>query len=201
MSEKKDIIYNCGKEIFEKKGFKDTNVAEIMKQAGMATGTFYSYYNSKDKLFMEIYNDENAKLKRRILASLNMEAEPILVMKEMMMKNLQGMQENPILREWYNRDVFQKLEKGFREEDGAERVDFLYDSFVEVVRKWQNEGKMRSDISAEMIMAIFAALVNVDTHKEEIGLEYFPQVIEYLAEFTMKGLMINENKNEAKEEV
>ena len=201
MSEKKDIIYNCGKEIFEKKGFKDTNVAEIMKQAGMATGTFYSYYNSKDKLFMEIYNDENAKLKRRILASLNMEAEPILVMKEMMMKNLQGMQENPILREWYNRDVFQKLEKGFREEDGAERVGFLYDSFVEVVRKWQNEGKMRSDISAEMIMAIFAALVNVDTHKEEIGLEYFPQVIEYLAEFTMKGLMINENKNEAKEEV
>ena len=201
MSEKKDIIYNCGKEIFEKKGFKDTNVAEIMKQAGMATGTFYSYYNSKDKLFMEIYNDENAKLKRRILASLNMEAEPILVMKEMMMKNLQGMQENPILREWYNRDVFQKLEKGFREEGGAERVDFLYDSFVEVVRKWQNEGKMRSDISAEMIMAIFAALVNVDTHKEEIGLEYFPQVIEYLAEFTMKGLMINENKNEAKEEV
>ena len=117
------------------------------------------------------------------------------------MKNLQGMQENPILREWYNRDVFQKLEKGFREEGGAERVDFLYDSFVEVVRKWQNEGKMRSDISAEMIMAIFAALVNVDTHKEEIGLEYFPQVIEYLAEFTMKGLMINENKNEAKEEV
>lgn len=201
MSEKKDIIYNCGKEIFEKKGFKDTNVAEIMKQAGMATGTFYNYYNSKDKLFMEIYNDENAKLKRRILASLNMEAEPILVMKEMMMKNLQGMQENPILREWYNRDVFQKLEKGFREEGGAERVDFLYDSFVEVVRKWQNEGKMRSDISAEMIMAIFAALVNVDTHKEEIGLEYFPQVIEYLAEFTMKGLMINENKNEAKEEV
>lgn len=201
MSEKKDIIYNCGKEIFEKKGFKDTNVAEIMKQAGMATGTFYNYYNSKDKLFMEIYNDENAKLKRRILASLNMEAEPILVMKEMMMKNLQGMQENPILREWYNRDVFQKLEKGFREEGGAERVDFLYDSFVEVVRKWQNEGKMRSDISAEMIMAIFAALVNVDTHKEEIGLEYFPQVIEYLAEFTMKGLMINENKNEAKEEI
>lgn len=88
LSEKKDIIYNCGKEIFEKKGFKDTNVAEIMKQAGMATGTFYNYYNSKDKLFMEIYNDENAKLKKRILESLNMEAEPILVMKEMMMKNL-----------------------------------------------------------------------------------------------------------------
>lgn len=199
MSKKKDIIYNCGKEIFEKKGFKDTSVAEIMKQAGMATGTFYNYYPSKDKLFMEIYNDENAKLKRRILASLNMQAEPVFVMREMMMKNLQGMLENPILREWYNRDVFQKIEQSFREESGADHVDFLYDSFVEVIRKWQNEGKMRSDISAEMIMAIFGALINVETHKAEIGLKYFPQVIEYLAEFTMKGLMVNEEQIKRKE--
>ena len=199
MSKKKDIIYNCGKEIFEKKGFKDTSVAEIMKQAGMATGTFYNYYPSKDKLFMEIYNDENAKLKRRILASLNMEAEPVFVMWEMMMKNLQGMLENPILREWYNRDVFQKIEQSFREESGADHVDFLYDSFVEVIRKWQNEGKMRSDISAEMIMAIFGALINVETHKAEIGLKYFPQVIEYLAEFTMRGLMVNEEQIKRKE--
>jgi len=199
LSKKKDIIYNCGKEIFEKKGFKDTSVAEIMKQAGMATGTFYNYYPSKDKLFMEIYNDENAKLKRRILASLNMQAEPVFVMREMMMKNLQGMLENPILREWYNRDVFQKIEQSFREESGADHVDFLYDSFVEVIRKWQNEGKMRSDISAEMIMAIFGALINVETHKAEIGLKYFPQVIEYLAEFTMKGLMVNEEQIKRKE--
>lgn len=194
MSGKKDIIYNCGKEIFEKKGFKDTNVAEIMKQAGMATGTFYNYYASKDKLFMEIYNDENTRLKSRILASLNMEAEPILVMREMMMKSLQGMLESPILREWYNRDAFQKIEQGFRDESGAGRVDFLYTGFVEVIRKWQDEGKMRSDMDAEMIMAIFGALVNVETHKAEIGLKYFPQVIEYLAEFTMKGLMINEGQ-------
>lgn len=192
MSDKKMIIYNCGKEIFEKKGFKDTNVAEIMEQAGMATGTFYNYYSSKDKLFMEIYNDENAKLKSRILASLDMEAEPILVMREMMMKNLQGMLENPILREWYNGDAFRKIEQNFREESGVNHVDFLYGSFIEVVGKWQEAGKMRSDISAEMIMAMFGALVNMETHKAEIGLKYFPQLIEYLAEFTMKGLMIHE---------
>lgn len=199
MSEKKDIIYNCGKEIFEKKGFRDTNVAEIMKHAGMATGTFYNYYTSKDKLFMEIYNDENAKLKSRILASLNMEAEPIAVVQEMMMKNLQGMLENTILREWYNKDVFQKIEQSFREESGADHVDFLYDSFAEVIRKWQDEGKMRSDIDAEMIMAIFGTLVNIETHKAEIGLKYFPQVIEYLTEFTMKGLIVHEEQNRKKE--
>lgn len=189
MNERKTIIYTCGKELFEKRGFKDTGVHEIMKCAGMAAGTFYNYYSSKDMLFMEIYIDENAKLKRRILDSLDLKGDPNTVMREMIMKNQQGMEENPILREWYNRDVFQRLEQSFREANGLEHVDFLYDSFIEIVRGWQTEGKMRSDIDAEMVMAIFSALINIETHKGEIGLQFFPKVLEYLAEFTMAGLM------------
>ncbi|MFT3983098.1 MAG: TetR/AcrR family transcriptional regulator [Lachnospiraceae bacterium] len=191
MNEKKIIIYSCGKELFEEKGFKDTGVSEIMKCAGMAAGTFYNYYDSKDALFMEIYNEENAKLKRRILDSLDPEGGPMEIMQELIMKNQQGMAENPILREWYNRDIFQRLEQSFREANGLDHVDFLYDSFIEIVRDWQIKGKMRSDINAEIIMAIFSALVNVELHKDEIGLQFFPKVLDYLAEFTMAGLMQN----------
>lgn len=189
MIDKKADILNCGRELFSSKGFKDTNVAEITKMAGIATGTFYNYYPSKDKLFMEIYLEENMKLKKNIMESINLEASPINVMKEMMFLNLKGMKSNPILKEWYNRDVFNKIEQSFREENGLDYVDFLYDSFIEIVKKWQIEGKVRNDIDAEMIMAIFSALVNVETHKEEVGIKYFPHVLEYIAEFIMKGLM------------
>jgi len=103
----------------------------------MATGTFYNYYPSKDKLFMEIYNEENVKLKKSIMKSIDLEADPINVMKEMMFLNLQGMNSNPILREWYNRDVFNKIEQSYREENGHEFVAFLYDNFIEIVKKWQ----------------------------------------------------------------
>ena len=189
MIDKKAEIQRCGRELFSSKGFKDTNIAQITKQAGMATGTFYNYYASKDTLFMEIYLEENAKLKKSIMEILDLEADPIHVMKEMISLNFKGMNESPILKEWYNREAFGRIERSYREAKGLEHVDFLYDSFIEVVKKWQQEGKMRRDIDADMIMAIFGALVNVDTHKEEIGIQYFPQVLEYLGEFTMKGLM------------
>lgn len=189
MVDKKAELLRCGRELFNTKGFKDTNVSEITKMAGMATGTFYNYYTSKDTLFMEIYIEENVQLKRSILDSLDLKADPVSVMKEMLYKNYRGMLANPILKEWYNREIFQKIEQNFREENALEHVDFLYDSFIDIVRKWQGEGKIRNDLSAEMIMAIFGALVTVDTHKEEIGLQYFPQVLEYMSEFTMKGLM------------
>lgn len=144
---------------------------------------------------MEIYNEENIKLKKRIMDTIDLEGEPGQVMQQMMVLNFQGMSENPILREWYNKDVFNKIEQAFREDKGLEQVDFLYDSFIQVVKKWQADGKMRSDISPDLIMAIFAALINVDTHKEEVGLKYFPQVLQYLAEFTMKGLTDCPNKD------
>lgn len=189
MVDKKADILNCARELFSAKGYKDTNVAEITKMAGIATGTFYNYYPSKDKLFMEIYLEENVKLKKSIMDSIDLEADPINVMKEMMFLNFKGMSSNPILKEWYNRDVFNKIEQSYREENGTDYVSFLYDSFIEIVKRWQTEGKMRKDIDAEMIMAIFSAVINIDTHKEEVGIRYFPQVLEYLAEFTMKGLM------------
>lgn len=188
MTDKKAKILSCGRELFKARGFKDTNVADILKMAGLGTGTFYNYYSSKDQLFMEIFLEENIKLKKSIIESIDLEGDPVDVMKEMIFLNNQGMTSNPILKEWYNKDVFSRIEKVYREENGQQNGDFVYDIFIEVIKKWQSSGKMRSDIDAEIIMAIFAALINIDTHKEEIGLQYFPLVLEYLGKFVMKGL-------------
>lgn len=187
--DRKAEIYRCGKHLFALKGFKETNIAEITKMAGMAAGTFYNYYPSKDALFLEIYNDENVALKKDIMSAVDINADPMQTMQQVMRMNHEGMMANPILREWYNREVFGKIEKSFREGNGFEQVDFLYSSFVEIVKVWQAGGQMRQDIDAEMIMAIFHALIVMETHKEEIGFQYFPRLIEYLAEFTMKALL------------
>lgn len=188
MIDKKAEIFRCGKALFAQKGYKDTSVAEIMKAAGFATGSFYRFYPSKDHLFMDIFNQENVALKKRIMQAVDIDGEPMLVMRELMGRNLAGMRENPILREWYNRDTFYKIERSFRELGAIENVEFIYDIYIDAVRYWQKNGRMRSDISAEMIMAIFSSLINIDFHKEEIGMQYFPEVMEHLGTFIMRGL-------------
>jgi AcrR family transcriptional regulator len=190
MTDVKERLLKSGKKLFSTKGFKDTKVAEITKKAGIATGTFYNYYPSKDTLFMKIFLKENMKLKRDILDRINLEADPMKVINEMMIQNYQGMTKNPILNEWYNRETFNKIEQKYREEEGIKDMNFLYEYFINIVKKWQREGKMRDDIEAEMIMAIFNAIIIIDTHKEEIGIQYFPKLIEYIAEFVIKGLII-----------
>ncbi len=186
--DKKAEIYRCGKELFSAKGFKDTSVSDITTLAGIAAGTFYLYYPSKEDLFMEIFLDENVKLKQSTLAAIDIDDSPMEVVREITRLNMIGIQSNPILREWYNRDVFSKIEQKYHEKNGLEHVDFIYDIFLEVVKKWQAEGKMRADIDCRMIMALFGAIINVDTHKDEIGMEFFPEIMEHLTEFVMKGL-------------
>lgn len=186
--DKKAEIITAARALFTANGYKDTSVSDITKQAGIATGTFYLYYPSKDQVFMEIFLEENVKLKEQIMAAVDPDGEPMVVMQDILGRNMRGMLENPILREWYNRDVFQKIEQNYRAENGLQQVDFIYSSFIDFVRRWQAQGKMRADIDAAMIMAMFAAVINIDTHKEEIGVQFFPELLLHLADFVMQGL-------------
>ena len=188
VEDKKSIIYNCAKELFSKKGFKDTNISEITQKAGIAVGTFYNYYPSKEKLFMDIFIDENAKLKRHCIRSLDLSKSPLEIVKQMLALNAEGLNTNPILNEWNNKAVFSRIEQLYREENGIQAVDFIFDSFHDLVKEWQAQGKIRKDIDSKMIMMMFAAIINIDTHKEEIGLEYFPELLNHLTELIMKGL-------------
>lgn len=52
--DKKDSIIASALKLFEEKGFHATKVSDIVKDAGMAQGTFYLYFKSKEDLFRSI---------------------------------------------------------------------------------------------------------------------------------------------------
>ncbi len=50
----KGKLIRSAKKIFSEKGFWDTKVSDIVKDAGVAQGTFYLYFKSKDEIFKEL---------------------------------------------------------------------------------------------------------------------------------------------------
>ncbi len=188
MNDKKQQLYQSAKAMFSERGFKDTNISAITKAANMAVGTFYLYYSSKEQLFMEIFKDENTRLKRELLDKLDLNESPKAIILRMLQINQEGIQTNPILREWYTSDEFRKIEQAYREAHAIDSLNFLYDTFLSLVERWQAEGKMRSDIDSKMIMKVFEAVINVDTHKDELGMEYFPRLLDIMTDLILKGL-------------
>ena len=188
MKDKKADIFNCGKALFSSKGFKDTNVSDITKMAGIAVGTFYNYFSSKENLFIRIYLKENEKLKKHIMESIDINDDPIIVVKEAISRSLSSVRSNPILKAWYDRELFSKLEKEFYKESKDRNFDLTYNSLAELIKKWKVEKRIRTDLDDEFILALFNSITYVDIHKKEIGIDHFPQLIEYLASFIVKGL-------------
>jgi AcrR family transcriptional regulator len=187
--DKKADIFNSGRELFYSKGFKDTNVSDIAKMAGVGVGTFYNYYSSKEKLFVEIYMKENEDLKKRLFESINLNDDPVTLVTKIVTRNVSEINSNLILKEWYNKDLFSKLEKYFYEQGGFKSIDELkHGGEAELVKMWRAEGKIRDDLDDEMIIAIFNSIPYIDIHKSEIGIEHFPQILLYITEFIMKGL-------------
>lgn len=189
MEDKKAAIFNSAKELFSIKGFKDTNVSDITKMAGIGVGTFYNYYTSKEGLFIEILKEENKKVKESILESFDSKDDPVQAVVKFVMQNFKVMQSNPIMKEWYNRDVYSKIERYFDEQGGMGSIrEFLNSGQTELIQQWKAEGKIRNDLDDHLIGAIFIAIPYIDLHKNEIGIQYFPQILYYITEFVMKGL-------------
>jgi AcrR family transcriptional regulator len=187
--DKKADIFDSGRELFYSKGFKDTNVSDIAKMAGIGVGTFYNYYSSKEELFLEVFIKENEDLKKRLMESVDLNDDPVTFVTKFLTRNITEMNSNLILREWYNRELFTKLEQYFYKQGGLDSIDeLMHSGRSELVKKWKNEGKIRNDIDDEMICAIFDSIPYIDIHKFDIGIQHYPQIIYYITEFIMKGL-------------
>ena len=53
----REKILECAKAEFLEKGFKDASLRQIVKEAGVTTGSFYWYYKSKEELFEAVVGE------------------------------------------------------------------------------------------------------------------------------------------------
>jgi len=189
MEDKRTAIFNSARKLFFLKGFKDTGVSEIAKNAGIGVGTFYNYYSSKEELFLKVFIEENMQLKHSMLEQIAPDDDLVTVSKKMMLQYVNNMSSNRILGEWYNRELFSKLEQYFYQQNGMQSVDdFMHKDIAELIKKWKSEGKLRNDIDDDLILALLYSVTYIDMHKTEIGIQYFPKIMNLLYEFILKGL-------------
>jgi AcrR family transcriptional regulator len=47
-------LVKAARTVFERRGYHDTRVVDITKDAGVAYGTFYTYFDSKEMIFSEV---------------------------------------------------------------------------------------------------------------------------------------------------
>ena len=68
--QRRDEIMAAAKTVFARKGFHATTISDIAKQAGLAYGLIYWYFDSKDELFHALMAVEEGALRSHVAAAL-----------------------------------------------------------------------------------------------------------------------------------
>jgi AcrR family transcriptional regulator len=59
-------ILNAAREEFGERGFADSSIVGITQRAGVALGTFYTYFDSKEALFQALVRDMSAQVRDHV---------------------------------------------------------------------------------------------------------------------------------------
>lgn len=71
--ETKKKIIEAAEDLFAEKGYYKTNALEIAARAGVATGSFYAYFNNKKEVLIEIIRNFYAATSEKVLNAYNIQ--------------------------------------------------------------------------------------------------------------------------------
>jgi TetR/AcrR family fatty acid metabolism transcriptional regulator len=153
------IIVSATK-VFAKKGFFNARISDIAKEAKVADGTIYLYFNNKFDILISVLEEEIGKIIEQIEKAIEKETDPVKMLTIFIEKHLAAMKQNKNLAEVIHIELRQsdRLVKEYRNTSFKQYIDVI----SRIIKKGQERGIYRSDILPDIAKrAFFGALDEV----------------------------------------
>jgi TetR/AcrR family fatty acid metabolism transcriptional regulator len=141
--------------VFARKGFYNTRVAEVAKEAKVADGTIYNYFKNKDDLLISLFEDRMDWMLGRLGEAL--EGDVVTQIKRYIQLHLSLAVVDPDLAEFITVELRQS-DKFLREYKNPKFAEFLR-VLANLIEQGQKEGLVRKGVEPRLVSrAIFGAL-------------------------------------------
>ena len=189
--EEKDLIKNSlihkGKELYSTYGLKKTSIGDLTKAVGIAQGSFYTFFGSKEELYFEILEQEEKLLKEKILKDFNIYEADANSFKRFLLAGVFEIARNPFLQTLYNRDEYEMMVRKLPEEKLAKHIENDGKDLLPLIQLWQEKGMM-SNYNPDAIVGVIRSLFLLTIHKKEIGKEVYDGTLELMVTLISDGL-------------
>jgi len=155
--DKHQRIIKAALKVFAKKGFYNSKVSEIAKEAEVADGTIYLYFKNKDDILISVFETEMKKMINNMKKELSASKDPIEKVRMFAFQHLNMITENQEWAEVAQVELRQST-KFMREYVKDHYADYL-NLFAYIVREGQEKGVFKEDINTGIAKrAFFGAL-------------------------------------------
>ena len=97
-NEKRIVLLRIGQRLFSRNGYRDVNIDDVAKAAGISAGSFYNYFESKEHFYGEILDDIEKQGARRLVKIISKLKSPINKLRVIYRFVTLGVKHNPMLR-------------------------------------------------------------------------------------------------------
>lgn len=158
MNASKQLVIKAARAEFYRRGYKAASMTDIAARAGVAVGSLYKFYPSKQALFSEVYFTENAHAKQRIAAAIDW-SNPRQALKEFITKAAETSRDNQILQAWTQSGIGDQLKREClsRCETGEFRA-FLH----KLAEQWRAAGSLPADYSDDFLEELLELANHID---------------------------------------
>lgn len=161
---KRDRILDAAIRVFAEKGYAGARVADVARAAGVADGTIYLYFDSKDALLIAIFEEKMERIITVAEAELTTMDDPVERLGYFIRHHIEAVDANPDLAEVMLVEL-RFSDKFLKEYEPA--LLWRYMTLLSgIISSGQKSGHFRPDIPAGVAAgAIFGALDEVSLHR------------------------------------
>ena len=189
--DKRRRIIDAAVKVFAEKGFFGSKVSEIAETAGVADGTIYLYFKSKDDILISLFQEKMSEIVKQLQAILSEESDPETKMRRYVIEHLKLVARQPELMQVLTVELRQSAR--FIKEYSPTAFARYLAVVGNIIDEGQKAGVFRKDVDAQILRRALFGLI------DEISLEWVlrsregatsdPEPIgEQIAEFIIRGL-------------
>ena len=155
-ADKRSVILNAALKTFVRRGYPSTKVAEIASEAGVAEGTLYNYFPSKEEMLLALFDEKWGGILNDIRKKINSLHDPNDKLKAIFSQVVKMFRKNRDLAELFMIDV--KQSSIFLNNYTIKRIVEFLDLIEVILEEGKRKGVYRKDLDTRVArMVVFGA--------------------------------------------
>jgi len=179
-------LLETGRELFARYGLKKTTISDLTDPVGIANGTFYQFFDSKEALYLELLEAEGEDLAERFISeSFERYEQPEAAIEAFILAVMDEIETNPLIHQLVVEDELERLRDEFSDEriQNEQQRDIGY--YLPYIEVWYEQGQVQGP-SPEVVAHAIRSVTFLTLHEEDIPM--YQEVKETTAAALARGL-------------
>jgi AcrR family transcriptional regulator len=188
----RDALLAAGREQFARYGLDKTTVSELADAAGIATGTFYSFFDSKERLYYEVLQERGASAFARMTAAVEDADDPEAATRAFLREAFAVVEDDPLVRKLVYGGERERVVRALSDEELDAAREEKTALLAPYVAEWQDAGLARDGDPETLALAV-QSVGFVAAHRGEFADDaQYEAVRDAMVELVAAGLTTTE---------